>query len=96
MRFYSKLSRKKQLGRMVDTTEISRYKLWNSNIQYFHRTLAQKMKALMRFAMDSKQRGTVNPEIDLSYRKKQRFLDDETNRHGMNFNQSPYFQRLNI
>lgn len=49
---------------------------------------------LMRFAMDSKLGGTVNPEMDLSYWKKQRFLDDDTNRHGMEFNQSPYFPSL--
>lgn len=33
---------------------------------------------LMRFVMDSKLGGTVNPEMDLSYWKKQRLLDDET------------------
>lgn len=48
----------------------------------------------MRFAMDSKLGGTVNPEVDLSYWKKLRFPDGETNRHGMKFNRSPCFQSL--
>lgn len=49
---------------------------------------------LMGSAMDSELGGTVNPEMDLSCLKKQRFPDDETNRHGMKLKQSPYFQSL--
>lgn len=51
------------------------------------------MRTLMKFAMDSKL-GTLNPELDLSPWRKKRFLDDATNRHGMEFKQRPYFQSL--
>lgn len=62
------------------------YKLWNSTFNIFAKKTAQKMRMLMKFATDSKLGGSVNPEVGLSNWKKQRILDDETNRHGMKFN----------
>lgn len=80
-----KLYRKKQLGWMEDTAEIST-SFGIVHLIFLLKTPAQKMRMLMKFATDSKLGGSVNPEVGLSNWKKQRILDDETNRHGMKFN----------
>lgn len=83
--FLCKHYRKKQLGWMEDTTEIST-SFGIVYLIFLLKTPAQKMRMLMKFATDSKLGGSVNPQMDLSNWKKQRILDDETNRHGMKFN----------